>query len=418
MLPSRAHLAVILGMGVLILGTVQGWAAATRVNLEFIEASFFGDIMAGTVVLRESSTGDPIPGQAVFAKLDSGNRDATEWMPFATDEQGQAHITIGRLYRKDGTAYETSKFFAEFNIRRSGGLTVVDPSFTSAHVDRTIPSSSGASPRAEVAGPMIGGVTVPPDEICLGRELRFVSLSYAADAPVPEPNAGIDDWYWTLSDPTGAKTRGNGPAIFFRTTVAGIHELQLVVWDLHGRVGSTTRTFVVGEGSFITQEFVREFGACPAIATGPGPSKKFGTEFANGHVEVQCVQGNPATQCYDFVVRWHESDGTQKVIGLCTFPLGQNSLIIQADTCTRRIIHVRWLNAEGHYRDRTRCAHDANGNGVYDGNSYHYFPETGQFRLDRLYKVFRTTWTDCAGHPVPHPVPWKEIGAWRYRAQQ
>ncbi len=417
-IPSRARIGALFAMGVLAHLMTQGVAAATRVRLEFIEAGFHGDTVAGTVVLRESSTGDPIPGQTVFAKLDSGNRDATQWMPFGTDEHGKAHITIPRLYRKDGTPYDTSRFFAEFNIRRDGGLTDVDPNFTSARVDRTIPTASGAPPRAGVEGPKVGDATVPPDEICIGRDLQFISLSYSADAPVPDPNYGIDDWYWTIRDPTGTTTRDNGPATFFRTRVAGVHELQLIVWDLHGRVGSTTRTFIVQDGTYISQEFVRGFGSCPANATGPRPPTRFGTEFANGHVEVQCVQGNPVTACYDFVVRWHEPNGAVKIIGLCTFPRGENSLVIQADTCTRRIVHVRWLNAEGHYRTRTGCVDDANGNGRYDGNSYNYFPETGRFRLDRLYKPFLTTRTDCEGHPWPLPVPWKEIGPWQYAAQQ
>ena len=84
-----------------------------------------------------------------------------------------------------------------------------------------------------------------------GQTLRIESLSHLANPPSTTPNHGIEDWFWTVRNPSGAITANNGPAMFFRPNLAGSHEVRLIIWDLYGWVAGTSASFQVENRTLI-----------------------------------------------------------------------------------------------------------------------------------------------------------------------
>jgi hypothetical protein len=222
-------------------------AATTAVNLELVDAQFFGGYVAGTIYLRESSTGLPVVDKQVAIMLSTDNRDASGWVHFRTTTNGAVHVFMPRLWNTQKHEFYTNcQFDAEFNIKRlsSDPTRELYPEYGYNSVHQTMPYVSSGSPIALMSAPIQNGVSVPSNSVQHNIAVRFESLSYASDSASNAPNYHIDDWYWTITSASSITT-DNGPAINFMPTQTGLHTNQLVVWDYKGRVGALTNTFMV-----------------------------------------------------------------------------------------------------------------------------------------------------------------------------
>jgi hypothetical protein len=318
-----------------------------------LNADFSGDLVTGTAILRDSATGEPLAGATVYVAVRSTPRDGSDWMGFAVDDRGAAHIVMARLRDRDGNLFSTATVYAEYNTRRQPGWPY-NPDYQPVRTDQFVPGGAGDPPTVAIVA-IVAFQEVAGSCLSAGDSVRFIAN---ANDPDSLPGRGIEEHYWTITIP-GDVIHRTGSSVALDQLQEGSYIVQVVVWDKDGLGTRAVRQFEVRRSQ--TRPF-SGWPPCHAVRqTAQGPSGP------NGHIEIECVPP-------DFQVRWHPADGSSpRFIGQCIWTHGYNYASYTVNACTGDIEAFEWRNEEGYKYGGTRVSDD-NCDGLYQADVYRFSP--------------------------------------------